>query len=127
MLTTAICPSIVNSPSVAKTSSNISFFSSEAEFNILFDHGIDDVQSIYDCLQSAGVIKKKAGAGGSIFNGEKQEVDLKLEFPTATWKQVYEENKEKIFDILDKLLIVEYRDASGIEFTEENLDKEELS
>lgn len=96
----------------------------EAEFNILFDRGIDDVQSIYDFLQECDAIKKKAGTGGSVFNGEKYGVGLVKEFPTADWKQVFQDHREQVFSVLDKLLIVEYKDTSN---TEISFDKEELS
>lgn len=88
----------------------------EAEFNILFDRGIDDEQSIYDYLQDSGVIVKKKGPEGlSIIRGRKCDVDLESEFLTVVWKHFFVENKEKIFDILDKSLIVKFKDTLNVE------------
>lgn len=99
----------------------------EAEFNVMFDRGIDNDQSIYDFLQDSGVIKKKSGAGGSVFNGSAYGINFEQSFATNTWKQVFEDHREEVFNVLDKLLITEFNDTSNLEVSEENFDKEELS
>lgn len=99
----------------------------EAEFNIMYDRGINDVQSIYDFLQDYDVIKKKPGSGGSVFNGEKHGVALVKEFSTDEWKHVFADYNDQVFSVLDKLLITTFEGTSNVEVNEKNLDKEELS
>lgn len=74
----------------------------EANFPIMFDYGIDNLQSIYEFLKEKDEIKKDKG-GASTLSG--------VEFKTSEWRQFYNNNKQLVEDLLEKLLTVRYNES----------------
>ena len=71
----------------------------EANFSVMFDYGIDNLQSIYEFLKAKEEIKKDK-AGMSTLGTQ--------QFKTAEWRQFYNANKQTVEDLLEKLLTVRY-------------------
>lgn len=74
----------------------------EANFSIMFDYGIDNLQSIYEYLKDKDQIKKDK-VGMSYFG--------KDEFKTSEWRNYYGNNKQVIDDLLENLLTVRYNES----------------
>jgi len=94
-----------------------------AEFNIMFDKGIDNAISVYDYLKDVEVIKKKSG--NTIFNATKFGVDFETEIPTSEWRKFFKEKQNIILNLLDVLLIKDYPDTESLEVGSAKIEKEE--
>ena len=94
-----------------------------AEFQIMYDKGIDNAISVYDYLKDVDVIKKKSG--NTVFNATKFGIDFETEIPTPEWRKFFKEKQNIILDLLDVLLIKDYPDTEKLDVDQVMLEKEE--
>jgi len=100
----------------------------EAEFNIMFDRGIDDAQSIFDCLKGMAALNKRTNGNTIMTTSQYGVASLEgLEFKSSEWKTFFKEHREEVFDLLDKLLIKEYTDTTNLDNETTSMDQEDLS
>jgi len=79
----------------------------KCEFDILFKSGLDDKNSVRDCLHTRGVISKASG-----FMKIKDYTGTELKFRAAKWETLLEDPKrlDHVKGLLDDLLIIKYDD-----------------
>ena len=96
----------------------------EANFDIMFDRGINDEGSIFEFLKEREIVRKRSN-GNTIFDASKCGIDFEREFISNDWKNFHQENKNVIFDVLDKLLIKDYPDTTDLKPEQVVVEKEE--
>lgn len=70
----------------------------EAELPIYFGHGIDDAEAALNLLKNAKVVVWGGGRYTTVLDGKKQK------FRKDAWDDLYEKNRDEIYDIIDYVI-----------------------